>query len=206
MKEKLARLGEVTAKLYRVRNVGEIEEQEASTSRDSLDFDSVPEKALKGRAISSRTMSVCIFLLSTACFFNLHRSLGKAEPTRYSKCVRVTYPWGRDPFATFTFKYRSHHDLQIEGIIPRSPSPVPLEERDPDTLTAEEARELVRIQRQQLQNRVKVKKEKREREEDEVSDDGEVTMMGEQRKGQRTSTDSGIEVIDLSNETDEDDY
>lgn len=32
-------------------------------------------------------------------------------------------------------------------IIPRSPSPVPLEERDPNSLTAEEARELVRRQR-----------------------------------------------------------
>jgi len=38
-------------------------------------------------------------------------------------------------------------DLQIERIVPRSPSPVPLEEKDPDELTAEEARELVRQQR-----------------------------------------------------------
>ena len=131
--------------------------------------------------------------------------MGKAEPTAPTTYVSVEYPWGPDPFATYTFKYRSHRDLQIEGIIPRSPSPVPLEERDPDTLTPEEARELIRIQRQQLQDRAKIKKEKREREEDEDAGDGEVRMTGEQRKRQRTSTDSGIEVIDLSNEDSDDD-
>lgn len=131
--------------------------------------------------------------------------MGKAEPTAPTTYVSVEYPWGTNPFATYTFKYRSHRDLQIEGIIPRSPSPVPLEERDPETLTAEEARELVRIQRQQLQDRAKVKKEKREREEDGDENGGEVRMTGGQRKRQRTSTDSGIEVIDLSNETDTDD-
>lgn len=121
--------------------------------------------------------------------------------------MRVSYPWGRDPFASFTFKYRSRKDLQIEGIIPRSPSPVPLEDRDPETLSAEEARELVRIQRQKLQDQAKVKKEKRERDDDEDAgeDDGEVTMTGERNKRPRLSNDSGIEVIDLSNEDDEDD-
>ena len=50
-----------------------------------------------------------------------------------------------EPAATFTFKYRARKDLQIEGILPRSPSLVPLEKRDPDTLSHAEARELVRI-------------------------------------------------------------
>lgn len=118
----------------------------------------------------------------------------------------VEYPHGKLPFASFTFKYRSKKDLQIEGVIERSPSPVPLEERDPETLSAEEARELVRIQREQLKNRVAIKKEKREREEAEGSeDDGEVTMVSENRKRQKTSRDSGIEIVDLTNVDDDDD-
>lgn len=116
----------------------------------------------------------------------------------------MDYPWGRNPFATFTFKYRSRKDLQIEGIIPRSPSPVPLEDRNRDTLTAEEARELVKIQRQKLLDQARVKKEKREREDDEegedADDDGDVTVTGERSKRPRLSNDSGIQVIDLSNE------
>lgn len=84
---------------------------------------------------------------------------------------------------------------------------MPLEDRDPDTLTNDEARELIRIQRQRLLDQTKIKKEKREREDeedDEDGEDGEVTFTGVGRKRQRTSTDSGIEVIDLSNEDDED--
>ena len=49
-------------------------------------------------------------------------------------------------------------DLQSEGIISRSPSLAPLEERDPDTLTVQEARELVRRMRVREQA-MKVKQE-----------------------------------------------
>ena len=70
-------------------------------------------------------------------------------------------------------------------------------------------RELIRVQDERLQDRAKVKKEKREREDDDGADedenDGEVTMVGARRKRPRVSTDSGIEVIDLSNEDDGDD-
>ena len=51
-------------------------------------------------------------------------------------------------------------DLQIEGIIPRSRSPVPLEDRDPDDLSREEARELVRRMRARYHEAGSVKKEK----------------------------------------------
>jgi hypothetical protein len=96
-------------------------------------------------------------------------------------------------------------DLQIEDIIPRSPSPVPLEERDPDDLSYEEARELIRRMRTQgSEPGVKIKKEKREHpieDEDEDSDDDEVEVT-EQRMSKRTrlSTDSGVELIDLTDD------
>lgn len=118
----------------------------------------------------------------------------------------LDYPWERDPFATFTFKYRLRRDVQIEGLIPRGSSPVPLEERSPETLTAGEAHELVRIQRQKLQDQAKMKKQKRKRENDEDEDKeaGEVTMTGARNRRPRLSNDSGFEVIDLSNEDSED--
>lgn len=53
MKEKLANIGEVTAKLYRVRKTGQVTE-DTRAFNSAVDSMGVPEKALKGRAISSR--------------------------------------------------------------------------------------------------------------------------------------------------------
>jgi hypothetical protein len=70
----------------------------------------------------------------------------------------------KSPFATFVFKYRSrgrassdtsytlHLMLSLDAlkslmVIPRSPSPVPLEDRDIATLTEAEMRELLQRQR-----------------------------------------------------------
>lgn len=67
------------------------------------------------------------------------------------------------PRASFNFKYRSLGNryavwatrraniylaaLQTTGVIPRAPTPVPLEDRPLEELTLEETRELVRRQR-----------------------------------------------------------
>lgn len=94
-------------------------------------------------------------------------------------------------------------DLQIEGVIPRSPSPVPLEERDPDDLSPEEARELIRRMRTQgSEGAVKIKKEKRSRPvEDDGEDDDEVEVTGQHAsKRSRLSTDSGVELVDLTDD------
>ncbi|KAK4561820.1 hypothetical protein LTR86_004499 [Recurvomyces mirabilis] len=133
-------------------------------------------------------------------------SLGAARPAAARTEVSVEYPYGKSPFATFIFKYRSRHDLQVEGIIPRSPSPVPLEERDPDSLSAEEARELVRRMREREQDMAKVKREKRghsptvirDMEAGEDDDDVIVEAEGHQRKRNRPSTDSGVDIVDLT--------
>lgn len=123
--------------------------------------------------------------------------------------VVVDFPYGKEPSAAFIFKYRTRRDLQIEGIIERSPSPVPLEERDPNTLNQEEMREVIRRMREREQNapRVKqeIKREKRARSATLVSDDDgsdsdglTITADGDRRKRSRQSVDSGIEVVDLS--------
>ncbi|KAK5688776.1 hypothetical protein LTS10_000754 [Elasticomyces elasticus] len=55
------------------------------------------------------------------------------------------------PIATFIFKYRSRGALQALHVIPRTPSPVPLEERPVEELSMEDMRELVRRQKAALE-------------------------------------------------------
>ncbi|KAK5125704.1 hypothetical protein LTR85_011978 [Meristemomyces frigidus] len=179
-------LGEIEVALYRVVKIAPSTIQHREHRRDfqGVERHSIPEKCLKGRAISSQ-----------AAFSN-------PEPTRPTTHWDVVYPYGRKPFAEFHFKYRSRKDLQIEGIIARSPSPVPLEERDPEDLTPEELREQVRLLRAREERRVMVKPEKREH--STLSGDGEdhvdlTTSNGTRdRKRHRTSHDSGVEVVDLT--------
>ena len=111
-------------------------------------------------------------------------------------------------------------DLQIEGIIARSPSPVPLEDRDPQDLSAEEARELVRRMRRmracgtpgvKLENQPKQEKSiKRQRSIDLRDEDGEDGEGGEDditivsinpaTRGKRTRLGHSpdVEVLDLT--------
>lgn len=93
-------------------------------------------------------------------------------------------------------------DLQIEGILERSPSPPPLEERDPDTLTREELQQLLAQRNREREDYLRVKQEKRERSATVVDDgDDEVSFTGEGRsKRSRVSNDSGVELIDLTGE------
>ncbi|KAI7155646.1 hypothetical protein KC349_g6789 [Hortaea werneckii] len=152
----------------------------------------IPEKCLKGRAISGQAV------------------LGVGKPCTGSSRAEATYPYGSQAFATYVFRYRSHRDLQIEGIIPRSPSPqpgIPLEERDPATLSAEEARELIRILRERHGGRNQVKDEiKREgfrRARSQMAaeagdDDLMVTGEGGCSKRTRGATDEVVDCIDLT--------
>lgn len=92
-------------------------------------------------------------------------------------------------------------DLQIEGLIPRTSSPVPLEERDPDDLSPEEARELVRRMRaSRTDGEVKVKAEKRGRDDDQGEDDDVEVTDQRSTKRSRMSTDSAVEIIDLTDD------
>ncbi|KAK4546707.1 hypothetical protein LTR36_001925 [Oleoguttula mirabilis] len=183
-KERFKHLGTIRATFTRCTETGK------GTYDGGHDFSAageqgVHEKCLKGRAISKQA------------------TLGKAEVSACTGWVSTQYPYGKDPFASFTFKYRSKTDLQIEGIIPRSPSPVPLEDRNPDDLSAEEARELVRRHRaREAAVKTEVKKEKRAHSQviDDDDEDDDVTIASENRsrKRHRASRDSGVEIIDLS--------
>lgn len=104
-----------------------------------------------------------------------------------------------------SFANHSAGDLQVEGVITRSPSPIPLEERDPDDLSPEEARELVRRLRQQ-QEQIEIKKEGKKSEHalplgaDSDIEEVSITGEGSARKRKPPSTDSGIEIVDLTDD------
>ena len=96
--------------------------------------------------------------------------------------------------------------LQSLLIVPRSPSPVSLEDRDVNTLTPEESRELIRRLRERDEAARRVKREegvKRERSAT-VSqvggdDDGEVSFVSEKRRRLAVTIDEdGVETIDLT--------
>jgi len=86
---------------------------------------------------------------------------------------------------------------------------VPLEESDPDHLSIEEARELIRMMKARAGKTViEIKKEKRahttiveddEDDEDDEEDDGDVTIESETRGRKRQRNLSGLhaEVVDL---------
>lgn len=86
------------------------------------------------------------------------------------------------------------------GIIERD---LTLEERDPDTLTLEEARTLIRQQNERFNNMGTVKKEKRNHtnfKQDDGHDDSGVEVTGEEsvHKRRKGTAASDVEVVDLS--------
>lgn len=91
-------------------------------------------------------------------------------------------------------------DLKAEMVIPRKPSPVPLEERPRDSLTREELLEL--LARREAEGALKVeemKRVKRERVEQAsnagLNDDDELEMVDPPPKRQRV-----VETVDLTSD------
>ncbi|KAJ4540446.1 hypothetical protein HRR83_009553 [Exophiala dermatitidis] len=97
----------------------------------------IPEKVLKGQAVDTGAQS--------------KSSYPKSEGLLHAR-------------NTLIYSSTRAEALQALGVIPRSPSPIPLEERDPDTLTREEAVELLRRQRAEAEaaEMVQIKKEESE--------------------------------------------
>ncbi|KAE9985901.1 hypothetical protein EG328_006741 [Venturia inaequalis] len=145
LKQQIDTLGEIRIEFYRIN----VKRPTTAPSTEWTDrTETIPEKALKGRAISQK-----IGLSSTAKVIT--------EPI----CLSLTYIDGREsPFATICFRYRSLNDLKAELIIPRSPSPVPLEDRPLESLTLEEMLELLIRQREQAaslrQENTRIKRER----------------------------------------------
>ncbi|KAF2651343.1 hypothetical protein K491DRAFT_719903 [Lophiostoma macrostomum CBS 122681] len=127
----------------------------------------------------------------------------KERATRANYTVDYTEA-GKAPFATIKFKYRSLQALKSMYIVPRTPSPVPLEERPAAELSPAELVELVNRMRKRDSEAAaaeKVKKEaqanvhvKRERDAD---DDDEVTFVSKHSKNERKVPQKDDFVIEL---------
>lgn len=219
LKKRMSLLGEVSVSVKRCKILGSNGPKKDSFIAPHTD-DSIPEKALKGRSISNRVTL---------------KDAGTCAPRG---SATVGYPWGKSSVVKFRFKYRSHRkcsprfcrgccqavpcvyssnrsigDLQIESIIPRSPSPPSLDELKPENMTREQAIEAVRRQRAQGATTTRVKRERAttlviDLSDDDDDDDGDegdeggvtITSEGPAKKRARPSNDSGVDMIDLTDD------
>ncbi|SMQ49281.1 unnamed protein product [Zymoseptoria tritici ST99CH_3D7] len=146
----------------------------------------IPEKCLKGAAKS------------------VQAKLRPAAPRRdLAVSADTSYPYGKEAFATFQFLYRSQGDLQVEGIIEKTPDPIPLEDRDPASLTESEARELLeQFRASKAKQAVRVKQEKRDRSphmDDNVGDGDDLQVVGSGNSKRRKPS-GAAEVVDLTSD------
>ncbi|KAK4984033.1 hypothetical protein LTR66_008626 [Elasticomyces elasticus] len=103
------------------------------------------EKALKGQALS-HSVSLAP---AVKC---------KAQPTWFTEPVSDEED---HPAGVFEFCYRSLEALKTLSIILRTPSPIPLEDRDPDTLSPEETRQLLKKIQEEKATWMRLKREHR---------------------------------------------
>ncbi|KAK5130485.1 hypothetical protein LTR08_002007 [Meristemomyces frigidus] len=115
-----------------------------STPKGGSGVGFVSEKAIKGQTIS--------------------HGVGFSDPiiarsTTYESAAVSGQP---NPFAVYEFRYRSLEALKSLLIIPRTPTPPPLEERDITTLSPDEMRELqrrARAAKDEREAKIKIKRE-----------------------------------------------
>ncbi|KAE9969443.1 hypothetical protein BLS_005354 [Venturia inaequalis] len=145
LEKQINTLGEIAIKFCRVDVEGSIA---AKPFKWTDRTETIPEKALKGKAISHKV--------------GRSNTVTDIEAPKDFKLAYLDGP--ESPFATICFKYRSLNDLKAELIIPRSPSPVPLEDRPLESLTPEEMLELLIRQREQAaslrQENTRIKRER----------------------------------------------
>ncbi|TKA68034.1 hypothetical protein B0A55_08372 [Friedmanniomyces simplex] len=138
---KLKDLGSIIITVHQMRLTGAT--VAAIGSKDLPTVGVVSEKALKGQALSHSVDFTAPVPCKTAEYFT-------AEPVRGLP----------NPYATIVFRYRSLETLKSMLIIPRTPTPPPLEERDYDTVNREEFRQLKALKEQKGGADVKIKRER----------------------------------------------
>ncbi|TIA62545.1 hypothetical protein D6C77_02681 [Aureobasidium pullulans] len=160
--------------LERVKTMGKIEvrlvhkiwdKPTERTYKDvANDIGIISEKAIKGQAVThSLGLDPVTPIASGIC-----KTRVSSCKTTVSSCKPVEGV--QNPAATFVFFYRSKTSLKELMIIPRTPSPVPLEDRPEEELNPEEMAELVRLLKAKVAVTSQVKKEvKRELEDDDDS-------------------------------------
>ncbi|KAG9525870.1 hypothetical protein KCU93_g5714, partial [Aureobasidium melanogenum] len=179
-------LGTITVKLYHaiLRKKHAAASQRHDSKKLNVGHEAIHEKHLKGQAISHQaSLGEAVSIGAISSFSTRH--LG-------------------DAFAVFSFRYRSRRDLQALCLIPRSPSPIPLEDRPEESLNREELLELLRRQKARQEEQIQIKQElKRERVEDDDSDDELVVISSRPpTRKLKISADAntGVETIDLTDD------
>ncbi|KAI5199508.1 hypothetical protein AUEXF2481DRAFT_470 [Aureobasidium subglaciale EXF-2481] len=79
---------------------------------------------------------------------------GKSHTTKY-----VAVMGAKNPAGTFGFQYRTMESLKALIIVPRTPSPTPLEDRPEEQLTHEQTMELLRRYKAKEARNIEIKKE-----------------------------------------------
>ncbi|KIW32392.1 uncharacterized protein PV07_03942 [Cladophialophora immunda] len=130
--------------------------------------DPVPEKAIKGEAI------------------DLRANLDVPRPHKAGSFYKGTKVDDK-PYAVFIFKYRSKESLEALGILERPQTPQPLEERDIETLSPDELKELARrLKAAQAEQKVKIKKENAE---------SNLTQLADLERGRNDADDDEVEFV-----------
>ncbi|MCJ1352080.1 MAG: hypothetical protein MMC33_002064 [Icmadophila ericetorum] len=180
LKDRVSKIGKIEIGVIRVRNVTIAQSTWEGPNVKSLK--PVPEKALKGQALSHGT------------------SLGKSEtiaPPTYVSCEYLDDV--SKPYLNFEFRYRSRKALQNMFIIPRSPSPsppLPLEDRPPESLSREELLELVNRRLPAIKREIKVKPGETSRNLKRERDEEYRAVLASARPS-KVNRGQKIEVIDL---------
>ncbi|KAG9965081.1 hypothetical protein KCU61_g1946, partial [Aureobasidium melanogenum] len=138
----------------------------------------ISEKAIKGQGMTHS--------------YNLDEEIHNADS---SFCQGEPVVGVKDPAGMFVFHYRSKASLKDSMIIPRTPSPVPLEDRPEEELTSEEMAELVRQLKAKVANTDAIKRERED-------DDNNNSRAG---KRARSSASADPVHLELNDDDDDDD-
>ncbi|KAK0937568.1 hypothetical protein LTR29_010901 [Friedmanniomyces endolithicus] len=141
----LNNLGSIVVTVHQKYATGVCEPGHGSKKPSTIGI--VAEKALKGKALSHSVD----FTAPVACKFG-------------ESVTAKAVPGLPDPYATIVFRYRSLEMLKSMSIIPRTPTPPPLEEREYETSNRDDFLELQRQLREMKERHgapsVKVKRER----------------------------------------------
>ncbi|KAI9714708.1 MAG: hypothetical protein M1828_001137 [Chrysothrix sp. TS-e1954] len=163
---KIDKLGVIELACYSCQVKGR-RKASSSGARELAKLGCIPEKALKGHAK------------------DLTLDFGPAKRAGSKQQRRAVSDLAETPFAKYRFRYLSKAALQSLLIIPRTPPPVPLEDRPVDELSPDQLRELVlrsRAKTSQVKNEVQIRGVKREAEEHKKENPGITKVNKRQRK------------------------
>ncbi|KAL1648462.1 hypothetical protein SLS58_002217 [Diplodia intermedia] len=156
MQKKVMSMGVISIQLHRGLAI-----KEAPCNRTTTidKIGKVSEKALKGKALSHQVQLARIPSYQAIISSLTYDRLQAFQPAQQSNTYNFKCDKEDGPFAEFIYQYRSKTALQAEGVIPRTPSPIPLEDRPLEELNQEELRELLRRSREKTAAATAVKTE-----------------------------------------------